>query len=142
MGSRGLSLMGLSLMTYISEAATGTGMSNIDFLNAYVILLLSDAEITFLQGGAKSIWLPDYGPVHTDTISYRSTSVRSKKWYRYRTVPLRSVPKSGTDIVPLSGPVWYLRVTRSWFLLRYLMSKLRSDLRLFRLFKTSTVYSY
>ena len=60
---------------------------------------------------------------------------------RYRTVPF-SCEQKWYDIVPLSGPVWYLRVTPSWFLLPYLMSRLRLDLRLFRLFKTSTVYSY
>ena len=34
---------------------------------------------------------------------------------RYRTVQL-SCEQKRYDIVPLSGPVWYLRVTPSWFL--------------------------
>ena len=34
---------------------------------------------------------------------------------RYRTVPL-SCEQKRYDIVPLSGPVWYLQVTPSWFL--------------------------
>ena len=84
-------------------------------------------------------------------ISYRSTSVRFKKWYgeglrshgygkkikrsvpkqvqklggtesepEIGTIPYRTVPFSCEqkqyDIVPLSGPVWHLRVTPSWFL--------------------------
>ena len=43
---------------------------------------------------------------------------------RYRTVPF-SCEQKRYDIVPLSGPVWYIRVTPSWFLM---MSRLRLDL--------------
>ena len=46
---------------------------------------------------------------------------------RYRTVPL-SCEQKRYDIVPLSGPVWCLRVTPSWFLWPHLMSRLRLDL--------------
>ena len=96
----------------------------------------------------SDLYVDDLYPVHTGTISYRSTSVRSKKWYgevlrsdgygkkssgpfqnrsrnwavrksepeigtiRYRTVPF-SCEQKLYDIVPLSGPVWYLRVTPS-----------------------------
>ena len=67
------------------------------------------------------------GCVHTGTEKIKwSVPNRSRNWavrksgpeirtIRYRTVPFPCEQKP-YDIVPLSGPVWYLRVTPSWFL--------------------------
>ena len=47
---------------------------------------------------------------------------------RYRTVPFSCEQKNRSSLGPLSGPVWFPRVTRSWFLWPRLIFRLRVDL--------------
>ena len=93
MFSHGLSLIGLNLMAYISDA-TRTGMFNIDFMtNSDVMWLLLNAKITFSQGGCKNKHLApglktkqSRFPKEQSCLKKRISTVdvnRSRTWYTF-----------------------------------------------------------